>query len=199
MGLKWRFPVPERAMRVALLLSALLLASVASLPGAAGAVVAEPARGDLAPTALGESAGKPVRLEDYRGKIVVVVFWNASCEPCRDQLTAFEELNRKYSAQGLQVISLNIGDSSKDYGRIMRRVLSSTMVLAHDAGTSAAQAWGVDMLPNAWIVGPDGRVITHHEGYAGEELPGILAQVARIVEAQQPQQPQPASPAPAGS
>jgi len=185
-------------MRVPLLLSALLLASLAALPGVARAVVAEPSRGDLAPTALGESGGKPVRLEDYRGKVVVVVFWKASCEPCRDQLTAFEELNRKYSAQGLQVISVNIGDSNKDYGMIMRRVLSSTMVLAHDAGTAVAEAWGVEMLPNAWIVGPDGRVIAHHEGYAGDELPGILAKIGRIVAAQQPQPQQPASPAPAG-
>jgi peroxiredoxin len=171
-------------MRLPLLLSALLLASLASMPGVARALAAEPSRGDLAPAALGESGGKPVLLQDYRGKVVVIVFWKASCDPCRDQLASFEELNRQYAARGLQVISVNLGDSKKEYGEILRRVLSSTMVLAHDSGTSVAQAWGVEMLPNAWIVGPDGRILAHHEGYAGDELPGIFEQVRRILAAQ---------------
>jgi thiol-disulfide isomerase/thioredoxin len=178
-------------MRLSLLPAAVLLASAALLAGRAEA--AGPAIGDLAPVALGESGGKPVLLTDYRGRFVVVTFWNASCEPCKAQMAAFEELNKASSPQDLRVIGVDIGDSAKDYGSLLRMVRRPTMVMAHDEGLAVGQAWGVSMLPNVWLVDPEGRLAAHREDYVGADLPGILAEIRGLVAARQA----PAAPAPA--
>jgi peroxiredoxin len=170
-------------MRLSLLLPALLLASFASLPAVAGA--AGPARGDLAPGMLGDSGGRPVLLSDYRGKIVVVAFWTASCTPCREQMGAFEELNKQYSPLGLQVIGVDVGDDTREYSSLLRKVRHPTMVLAHDQSNAVGEAWGVYMLPNVWIVGPDGRVLSHHDGYVAADLPAIFEEVRGFVAANQ--------------
>jgi peroxiredoxin len=177
-------------MRFPLLLSALLTASSALLAGHAEAGTLS--RGDLAPPVLGESGGKQVLLTDYRGKVAVVVFWKSTCAPCKDQMEAFEQLNKQYSPLGLQVFAVDLGDSAKDYGSLLRKVRHTTMVLGHDEGASVGEAWGVYMLPNMWIVGPDGRIVAHHEGYVGSDLPGIFEEVRRVVAANQ-------APAPAAS
>jgi len=180
-------------MRLPILLSVLLLASSALLAPAAEA--GGPARGDLAPGALGDSGGRPVLLSDYRGKVVVVAFWKLACAPCIEQMAAFEALNKQYSPMGLQVIGVDLGDSTKDYGTLLRKVRRPTMVLAHDDGAGVGEAWGVFMLPNVWIVGPDGRVLAHHEGFVGADLPKIFEEVRTILAAQQPPAAAPAAPA----
>jgi peroxiredoxin len=164
-------------MRLAVLLSALLLASTA-LPAVAGG----PARGTLAPP-VGDVGGKPLALSDYRGKVLALVFWRASCTPCREQLPAFEELNRQADGKGLQVIAVNLGDSAKDYGHILRNLHRPTMVLAHDEGSSVADAWGVLMLPNVWLVDPEGRVLGHREGFVQADLPAIIDEIRRTAAA----------------
>jgi peroxiredoxin len=179
-------------MRLSLLPAAVLLASAALLAGRAEA--AGPAIGDFAPIALGDAGGKPVVLTDYRGKFVVVTFWNASCDPCKEQMAAFEELNKASAAQGLQVIGVDVGDSAREYGSLLRKVRHPTMVLAHDAGSSVGQAWGVFMLPNVWLVDPEGRLVAHHEGYVGADLPGIFQEIGRIAAARTAPAAPPATP-----
>jgi peroxiredoxin len=169
-------------MRLPALLSAFLFASAALAGGRAAA--AEPVRGDPAPPALGDSGGKPVSLLDYRGQVVVVTFWKAACAACIGELSSLESLQTQLAAQGLQVIAVNLGDSKKAYGDLLRKKRHTSLVLAHDAGSSVGDAWDVHMFPNLWIVGRDGRIVAHHEDYVADELPGILAEVQRVVAAQ---------------
>ena len=184
-------------MRPSVLLPALLFASSALLAGRAEAGTLS--RGDVAPVLLGESGGKPVLLSDYRGKVVVITFWKKACKPCMDQMQAFEDLNKQYASQGLQVIGVDAGDSSREYGSLLRHVKRPTMVMAHDEGPSVGEAWGVYMLPSVWVVDADGRIAAHHEGYVGADLPGIFAEIAGILAANQPAAATPApAPAPAG-
>lgn len=170
-------------MRPSVLLPAVLFASFALLAGRAEAGTLS--RGDVAPVLLGESDGKPVLLSDYRGKVVVVTFWKKACTPCMDQMQAFEDLNKQYAAQGLQVIGVDAGDSSREYGSVLRHVKRPTMLMAHDETPSVGEAWGLYMLPSVWVVDAEGRIAAHHEGYVGADLPGIFAEVAGILPAHQ--------------
>src|SRR5215475_209715 len=40
--------------------------------------------------------GNRVKLSDYRGKVVVVVFWYAACPPCRAMIPHERELAERY-------------------------------------------------------------------------------------------------------
>ena len=181
-------------MRLPLRISAALLAGALLYAGPAAAD--EPLLGGLAPLALGESGGKPVLLSDYRGRIVVVTFWNASCAPCRTQMAAFEDLNKELSAQGVQVIGVDVGDSAREYGSLLKKVRHPTMVLAHDESPAVGQAWGVFMLPNVWVVDGEGRLAMHREGFVDADLPAIFDRVRAFAAARREPAAEPA-PAPA--
>jgi thiol-disulfide isomerase/thioredoxin len=50
--------------------------------------------------------GRPLRLESYRGKVVLLNFWATWCPPCRAEMPDLIKLQDQYRTQGLQVIGI---------------------------------------------------------------------------------------------
>ena len=177
-----RFANPLLSAPVLAAMLCLSLLAVAPRAAAAG-----PAIGSVPPSALGKDAsGKPVSLTAMRGKVVVVAFWMSSCGYCLREVPALDNLQKQLATSGLQAVAVNTGDGKKDYGEMLRQMRGYSLVLAHDLGGTVVEDWGVRMYPNLWVLDPEGRVVAHHEGYAEDALPGILAEIRRIVAAHQP-------------
>jgi thiol-disulfide isomerase/thioredoxin len=50
--------------------------------------------------------GKPVTLDDLRGKVVLLDFWAVWCPTCRTAFPHLQDLSNQYKDKGLQVIGL---------------------------------------------------------------------------------------------
>ena len=50
--------------------------------------------------------GRPLRLESYRGKVVLLNFWATWCPPCRAEMPDLIKLQGQYRTKGLQVIGI---------------------------------------------------------------------------------------------
>jgi cytochrome c biogenesis protein CcmG/thiol:disulfide interchange protein DsbE len=57
-------------------------------------------------------AGRKVRLKDYRGKVVLLNFWATWCASCQVELPRFAEWQKRYGAQGLQVLAVSMDDNA---------------------------------------------------------------------------------------
>ncbi|WP_399681252.1 TlpA family protein disulfide reductase [Xenophilus sp.] len=175
-------------MRRLLLSAFLLLLLVPGLVLARG-----PSVGELAPGLLGQDPdGKPVTLDAWRGKLVVVSFWTSRCGYCLVELPTLENLQKAVGSEHLQVVVVNVNDSSKDWTTMLKQMRGYSLAQARDPAGAVASAWGVQMFPNLWLVGPDGRLQKHFEGYLEEDLPGILEQIQRAELAAFPRVPAPA-------
>ena len=60
---------------------------------------------------LTDITGHPLRLSDYRGKVVILDFWATWCEPCKQEIPHFIDFENKYSAQGLAIMGISMDDS----------------------------------------------------------------------------------------
>lgn len=60
--------------------------------------------------------GSTVSSKDYAGKVLVVNFWYAGCPPCRVEAPDLESLSRKYAAQGVGFLGVNLYDSAQTAG-----------------------------------------------------------------------------------
>ena len=63
--------------------------------------------------ALPDLQGKPQKLEQWRGKVLVVNFWATWCEPCRKEIPLFVQLQSKYAAKNLQFVGISIDQVDK--------------------------------------------------------------------------------------
>jgi thiol-disulfide isomerase/thioredoxin len=57
-------------------------------------------------------AGYQQVLAKYRGKPLVVNFWATWCEPCRDEYPMIVDLAKQFTAQGVEVVGVDMDDES---------------------------------------------------------------------------------------
>ncbi len=76
-------------------------------------------------------AGDPVRLSDYRGKIVVVNAWATYCGPCRAESPELERTYRKFKGQGVQVLGIST-DVTRKNARTFQREFGLSYPSLHD-------------------------------------------------------------------
>ncbi|MFJ9819152.1 TlpA family protein disulfide reductase [Streptomyces sp. NPDC101151] len=74
-----------------------------------------------APDLAGDSLdGKPVRLSDYRGKVVVLNAWASWCGPCRAEAPELNAAYQHLAAKGVRFLGLNT-DKDAAGGRSFQR------------------------------------------------------------------------------
>jgi len=104
---------------------------------------------------------KPIRLSDFRGKVVLLDFWASWCGPCRRELPNVQRAFRKYHDFGFEIIGISL---DSDRGRFERFVKSNDMPWYHifdGKGWNARLAvrFGVRAIPATFLIGRDGRLV----------------------------------------
>ena len=81
-----------------------------------------PAPTNLMQATLTKLDGSGFKLDDYKGKVLLVNVWATYCGPCIDEIPKFVELQDKYKDKGFEVIGLNLHYEDtpqviKDFGK----------------------------------------------------------------------------------
>ena len=152
----------------------MLRRSILALPLLALAVglQAAPTVGQAAPEiVLKDATGKPVKLSDFRGKVVVLEWTNPGCPYVRKHYDSgnMAATQQDATAKGAVWLSINSTEKgSSDYLEPARlvswqkdRKLQATATLMDEDG-AAGRAYGARTTPHMYIVDPQGRLV-----YAG--------------------------------
>jgi thiol-disulfide isomerase/thioredoxin len=52
--------------------------------------------------------GKPIKLADLKGQVVVVNFWATWCGPCKEEMPSLAALSKDYTGRGVKVIAISV-------------------------------------------------------------------------------------------
>ncbi len=148
----------------------------------AGEAMPQPAIGEVPPPLLGNlHGGGAVDLADYKGKVVIVTFWASWCGPCRKELPVLAQLQKVVGHEALEVIAVNFKEPRKDFLDVVRANRQFDLNYVHDAKGIASDAYGVQALPNMFIIDQQGRVAHVHRGYSAEMLDGFIAEMLALL------------------
>jgi hypothetical protein len=117
--------------------------------------------------------GRPVRLADLKGKVVLVEFWASWAPPCVHSFANTREVLLAHRGQGFAAIGVNLDELSPDASgkKPDPKDIAATVrwfLLHHRAGwpnlvgtgaEAAAKAYGVNEVPADFLIGRDGTIL----------------------------------------
>jgi len=114
--------------------------------------------------ALKDSAGKTVKLSDYRGKVVLLNFWATWCAPCKIEIPWFVEFQQRFQGQEFEVLGVSMDEDGWDSVRpyMAQHKLNYPVVIGGD--TIERMFGGVDDLPTTFLMDRNGSIAKKHIG-----------------------------------
>jgi peroxiredoxin len=112
---------------------------------------------------LTDHNGSPVKLADYKGKVILLNFWGTWCPPCRLEIPGFMELQDAYRDQGFVIIGVAVEDTPE----AVRAYAEETKInyplamIQDDVEDTYGPLYG---LPMSFLIARDGSICRKHLG-----------------------------------
>lgn len=142
--------------------------------------VAEPsAEAELLFSETFESAsGEAVGLSELRGQVLLIDFFATWCAPCVDSLPVYNRWQSELGPRGFQVVVVSVDEFPETVPPFLARHAPDLRVLYDPQGRVAGRT-GLEVMPTAFLLGREGRLLRKHEGFR----PGDARELRALVDA----------------
>ena len=111
---------------------------------------------------------KNFRLADFHGKVVVINLWASWCGPCRREVPEYEKVRKTYTNGDVVFIGLTMEDPRYESARVqkfVREVGFGFRLGWADRELALALTDGKRSIPQTLVIDPEGRIVSHWDGY----------------------------------
>ncbi|HYG10557.1 MAG TPA: TlpA disulfide reductase family protein [Pyrinomonadaceae bacterium] len=132
--------------------------------------------------------GRRARGSDFQGKVLVLDFWATYCPPCRDEVPHLIDLQRRYGAQGLHVVGLNVGgDEDRPKVPAFIEEFGIQYALGYpDAQMSELFFADNSAIPQTYVYDRQGRLLKKFIGFDRDTMPAELERAVQEALADKP-------------
>jgi len=109
-------------------------------------------------------AAPPAALSPVQGKVIYVDFWASWCVPCRRSFPWMNSMQRKYAAQGLEIIAVNV-DKDRALADGFLAEVPAEFSLRFDPAGALAKEFEVQAMPSSYVLDAAGNVLARHFGF----------------------------------
>jgi len=101
--------------------------------------------------------GKPFRLSELHGQVVLLNFWATYCIPCREEIPALNSLQHDLQAQGLRVVGASLDDNAAGVNSYQKEVAKFDYEVLL-GGSDAKVKFEQSVLPTTYLIDRQGRI-----------------------------------------
>lgn len=113
--------------------------------------------------------GQPTNLQALRGKVVFLNLWATWCPPCVAELPGIQQLATTTDPQRIAFVLVSLDHNPKRAQAFVRR--RNVQLPVYFPAAPLPAPFKTESIPATFILGPDGRVLAHHEGMADYSTP----------------------------
>lgn len=109
---------------------------------------------------LSKLDGTPITLSSLRGKIVIVNFWASWCNPCVEEFPSLVKLMSQFK-DDVVVLAVSEDEARDDMTAFMKamKLPKPGIEIVWDEHKEFMKAYGVEKIPETFLVGRDGKLI----------------------------------------
>jgi len=114
---------------------------------------------------LKNSAGKEIKLSDYKGKVIVLDFWATWCGPCKASFPKMQELVDKYKNKDVEFFFIDTWERTKE-GETVKNVNTLlkdkkyTFNVLFDFKDEITAIYKIQSIPSKIVIDKDGIIIS---------------------------------------
>ena len=121
--------------------------------------------GEMAPLfTFNNDKGKPVSLDSFKGKVVIIDFWASWCGPCRQELPNLKKYYEEFKNNpDVAFLSVSIDDDEDAWRKAMvEEKMEWTQLLAPNSGREAMDKYQFRGIPFIVAIDKEGRIFRKH-------------------------------------
>jgi len=113
---------------------------------------------------LPSNQGKPLKLSDFRGDVVMLNFWASWCGPCRQEMPILDDLQKRFKKVGFTVLGVNIDEDVSDAKGLLKEI-SISFPVVFDSKSKVSETYQLDSMPTTVMIDRKGNKRFLHRGY----------------------------------
>jgi thiol-disulfide isomerase/thioredoxin len=119
---------------------------------------------------------KPMKLSDFKGKVVLLNFWATWCAPCVKEMPSLDRLQAAFSKDKFLIVPLSIdGPTKPKVAPFYKDQKLANLGIYFDKGRKTMQGLDVILLPTSILVDAKGRELGRIEGDADWDMAESIA------------------------
>ena len=116
--------------------------------------------------AFSNDAGEPTKVDDFRGRLVLVNLWATWCAPCLVEMPALDRLQEKLGGDEFEVVAISLDKDANKAREWLDTNGIRHLSFYNDQTMKLHEDFGAAGLPTSYLIDPKGRLIGYLEGDA---------------------------------
>jgi thiol-disulfide isomerase/thioredoxin len=146
----------------------------------AGALPSIPLPPALMDVAMKTVDGKPFKLSEYKGKIVIINMWASWCGPCRVETPELIKMSQEFKSRGVEFLGLTTKGNDPDIEPIKEFIAEQQVPYktvwddGSFAGPLAQAVRARAVIPQSYVLLRNGSIYKHFEGFNQTQTPRLM-------------------------
>ncbi|CAM4514953.1 TlpA family protein disulfide reductase [Corallococcus exiguus] len=123
----------------------------------------------------------PYDLKSDRGQVVLLDVWATWCEPCKDALPMYAQLQKEYGSRGFKAYALNVDEDVRAIPPFLEEAKVELPILLDANALVSERLLKVRLMPTTFLIDRKGVVRHVHEGFAEEFLQKFQTEIEQLL------------------
>jgi len=128
-------------------------------------------------------SGTPAKIEDYRGKVVLLNIWATWCPPCKVEMPSMEQLHRKLAGTDFRLVAVSVDEEDSTVVNKFVKDMGLTFEILHNRDGSIRRIYQTTGVPESFVIDRDGVIVKKVIGAADWGAPVNENLIRRLIDA----------------